>query len=45
MDNKSKVVTFKKKTTKVVDRTQAEIMKNRKEKRNELINKLKKNKS
>ncbi len=44
MDKKRKVLTFQKKATKIVDRTQVEIMKERKEKRNELLNNLKKNK-
>ncbi|MEK4297499.1 hypothetical protein [Paenibacillus sp. FSL R5-0914] len=44
MDKKGKLITFQKKAIKIIDRTQAEIMKERKEKRSELLNNLKKNK-
>lgn len=44
MYKKGKLLTFQKKAIKIVDRTQEEIMKERKEKRNELLNNLKKNK-
>ncbi|MDH6374307.1 hypothetical protein M2444_006157 [Paenibacillus sp. PastF-3] len=44
MVKKGKLITFQKKATKIIDRTQAEIMNERKEKRNELLNNLKKNK-
>lgn len=41
MDKNRKVITFQKKAVKIVDRTQSEIMKERKEKRDELLKKLK----
>lgn len=44
MNKKGNIITFKKKATKIVDRTQAEIIKERREKRNKLLNRLKNNK-
>lgn len=42
MAKKQKIITFQKKAVKILDRTQADIMKERKEKRMELLNKIKK---